>query len=468
MSAADCWPGPTNQKSVPGPSQRAVTRPPESVCSASSPCDIDPVAETMTPPRPGAVATELPAVFCADPGLPGGAAASGTDVVASLPGRLRLPTTAPAVALPVGDRRLMTACPVPAAAGALATATPPLVAPAEPGDGQALVAEDTATRLADRGTVVCATATGWWLSPAAPYSAATAASTAIARASRFRNRLLTRYLPRYLTQGRATAAAHRRPLSAAPPVPCPPPAAGPGRPRHRCPMSSPPGGPQPRPLRAAPPVPCPPAAAGPGRPRHRCPMSSPAGDPRAASPMTARSARPRTRRVSARTARPPVPAPRPAGCLPAVGTGPAGSTGSAAGTRPAAGTGLVRHIGTLRPQRAIHQTVTGLTAGAGRTRPRKARPSRAGADRPRHRGPNRRRGPRRGLPLGRPAPRAGPWCGWPAALRPSRGADWTCPRPAPAGPPGPPGRVARQPPPRRYPPAPPRLPPRLAAARDGG
>src|ERR1035437_7431148 len=100
MSAADCWPGPTNQKSVPGPSQRAVTRPPESVCSASSPCDIDPVAETMTPPRPGAVATELPAVFCADPGLPGGAAASGTDVVASLPGRLRLPTTAPAVALP--------------------------------------------------------------------------------------------------------------------------------------------------------------------------------------------------------------------------------------------------------------------------------------------------------------------------------------------------------------------------------
>src|ERR1039457_3747272 len=138
MSAADCWPGPTNQKSVPGPSQRAVTRPPESVCSASSPCDIDPVAETMTPPRPGAVATELPAVFCADPGLPGGAAASGTDVVASLPGRLRLPTTAPAVALPVGDRRLMTACPVPAATGALATAPPPLGAPAEPGDGQPL------------------------------------------------------------------------------------------------------------------------------------------------------------------------------------------------------------------------------------------------------------------------------------------------------------------------------------------
>src|ERR1019366_3476130 len=414
MSAADCWPGPTNQKSVPGPSQRAVTRPPESVCSASSPCDIDPVAETMTPPRPGAVATELPAVFCADPGLPGGAAASGTDVVASLPGRLRLPTTAPAVALPVGDRRLMTTCPVPAAAGALATATPPLVAPAEPGDGQALVAEDTATRLADRGTVVCATATGWWLSPAAPYSAATAASTAIARASRFRNRLLTRYLPRYLTRGRATAAAHRRPLSAAPPVPCPP------------------------------------AAAGPGRPRHRCPMSSPAGDPRAASPMTARSARPRTRRVSARTARPPVPAPRPGGCLPAVGTGPAGSTGSAAGTRPAAGTGLVRHIGTLRPQRAIHQTVTGLTAGAGRTRPRKARPSRAGADRPRHRGPNRRRRLRRGLPVRRPARRTDQCCGWPAALRPSRGADWTCPRPAPAGPPGPPGHVARQPPPRRY------------------
>src|ERR1019366_8775141 len=367
MSAADCWPGPTNQKSVPGPSQRAVTRPPESVCSASSPCDIDPVAETMTPPRPGAVATELPAVFCADPGLPGGAAASGTDVVASLPGRLRLPTTAPAVALPVGDRRLMTICPVPAAAG---------------------------------GAVFWATATGGWLTPAAPYSAATAASTAIARASRFRNRLLTRYLPRYLTQGRATAAAHRRPLSAAPPVPCPP------------------------------------AAAGPGRPRHRCPMSSPAGDPRAASPMTARSARPRTRRVSARTARPPVPAPRPGGCLPAVGTGPAGSTGSAAGTRPAAGTDLVRHIGTLRPQRAIHQTVTGLTAGAGRTRPRKARPSRAGADRPRHRGPDRRRRLRRGLPVRRPARRTDQCCGWPAALRPSRGADWTCPRPAPAGPPG--------------------------------
>ena len=44
MLATECGPGPTNQKSVPGLSQRAVGSPPAPVCSTSSARAIDPVA----------------------------------------------------------------------------------------------------------------------------------------------------------------------------------------------------------------------------------------------------------------------------------------------------------------------------------------------------------------------------------------------------------------------------------------
>src|SRR5215472_1715888 len=50
-------PGPANQKSVPGPSQRAETLPPGRTCSASSPLAIAPLAWITTPPGAGTVAT---------------------------------------------------------------------------------------------------------------------------------------------------------------------------------------------------------------------------------------------------------------------------------------------------------------------------------------------------------------------------------------------------------------------------
>src|SRR6202034_4310784 len=54
---AAAWPGPTNQKSVPGAGHWAVTSPPDPACSTSSPWAMAPVAWTTTPPRPGVVAT---------------------------------------------------------------------------------------------------------------------------------------------------------------------------------------------------------------------------------------------------------------------------------------------------------------------------------------------------------------------------------------------------------------------------
>jgi hypothetical protein len=50
-------PGPTNQKSVPGLSQRAETLPPGATCSASSPLAMAPLAWITTPPGAGTVAT---------------------------------------------------------------------------------------------------------------------------------------------------------------------------------------------------------------------------------------------------------------------------------------------------------------------------------------------------------------------------------------------------------------------------
>src|ERR1700749_2383354 len=57
MCLTEKAPGPTNQKSVPGPSQRAETFPPGRTCSASSPLAIAPLAWITTPPGAGTVAT---------------------------------------------------------------------------------------------------------------------------------------------------------------------------------------------------------------------------------------------------------------------------------------------------------------------------------------------------------------------------------------------------------------------------
>src|SRR5689334_6755636 len=57
MCPTEKAPGPTNQKSVPGPPQRAETFPPGRTCSASSPLAIAPLAWITTPPAAGTVAT---------------------------------------------------------------------------------------------------------------------------------------------------------------------------------------------------------------------------------------------------------------------------------------------------------------------------------------------------------------------------------------------------------------------------
>ncbi len=57
MCPTEKAPGPTNQKSVPGPSQCAETFPPGRTCSASSPLAIAPLAWITTPPGTGTVAT---------------------------------------------------------------------------------------------------------------------------------------------------------------------------------------------------------------------------------------------------------------------------------------------------------------------------------------------------------------------------------------------------------------------------
>src|SRR6516164_8783650 len=53
-------PGPVNQKSVPGPSQRAEIFPPGATCSASMPRAIAPLAWITTPPGAGVVTTAWP------------------------------------------------------------------------------------------------------------------------------------------------------------------------------------------------------------------------------------------------------------------------------------------------------------------------------------------------------------------------------------------------------------------------
>src|SRR5450755_2443619 len=149
MLASPRGPGPTNQKSVPGLLQSAVGSPPAPVCSTASARAIDPVARTTTPPRDGPASTLPPAAdWLPLAGRPDRAAAGRTAVRVSTPGRVRVISGAPALALPAADRRLTTAVPalawpVPVEAAMIATPPPPRL----PGDGQARIAVVTGARL---------------------------------------------------------------------------------------------------------------------------------------------------------------------------------------------------------------------------------------------------------------------------------------------------------------------------------
>src|SRR5262252_2788629 len=126
-------PGPANQKSVPGPPQRAETLPPDRTCSASNPLAIAPLAWITTPPGAGTVATgwllgvgdgvgdedgvlpcaALPDAWCLAAG------AARTPVTVRAPGWVRLARGAPVLA-PI---RLTTARPVPVVPGPAIKAT---------------------------------------------------------------------------------------------------------------------------------------------------------------------------------------------------------------------------------------------------------------------------------------------------------------------------------------------------------
>src|SRR5260221_13261588 len=135
MSATDFCPGATNQKSVPGLGHCAVASPPAAVCSASSPCAMDPLAWIITPPRAGPVGTADPRAGLA-PGVAPRArtGASGTLTSASWPGWVRTRRGPGVAAEPTGDRRAILAWPPPPEAPA--SPTPPAVGPPQPGAGQ--------------------------------------------------------------------------------------------------------------------------------------------------------------------------------------------------------------------------------------------------------------------------------------------------------------------------------------------
>src|SRR5215469_810786 len=147
MFATDFCPGPTNQKSVPGPWHEAVAMPPAAVCSASKPCAMDPPAWIITPPRAGPVGTAEPDARLGPRVRPRPrAGAGGTFTSASWPGRVRTCSGDGVVAEPTGDSRAILAWPVPVEAAA--SAIPDAVAPNEPGAGQARTAAVTAARAA--------------------------------------------------------------------------------------------------------------------------------------------------------------------------------------------------------------------------------------------------------------------------------------------------------------------------------
>src|SRR5580658_9123851 len=178
MLAADFCPGPTNQKSVPGPWHSAVASPPAFVCSASSPRAMAPLASIITPPRPAPVGTPAAVAVvdcCARPRARTGA--PGTVSRVRRPGWVRTCSGAGEAAEPAGVSRVTAACPVPVEAAV--SATPEAVAPAEPGPGHARTTVDTAARDGPDARWPAVTAAEW-LTLASPNSAATAMTTSSA------------------------------------------------------------------------------------------------------------------------------------------------------------------------------------------------------------------------------------------------------------------------------------------------
>ena len=157
MSPTGRCPGPTNQKSVPGPWHCAVPIPLALVCSASSPRAREPLARIITPPRAGTVVTEVLAAPDAPVAPRASGWATGTFTSASWPGWASAFSGVGATAAPAGDRRLTSAFPLPV--DAAATATPDAVGPGEPGAGQARTAADTVA-LAATGALGPATVAG--------------------------------------------------------------------------------------------------------------------------------------------------------------------------------------------------------------------------------------------------------------------------------------------------------------------
>src|SRR3984885_6170746 len=209
MSAADRGPGPTNQKSVPGPRHSAAPRPPLLAWSASSPRAMAPVAWIITPPRSGEVGTAFVAAALACWGCPRDTAgAAPTFTSDSRPGWERTRSGASADVLPSGDSRLTATRPAPD--DAAVSVSPEAVAPVEPGAGQARSAEDTPAR-----------AGAWLRAPAAradggpvlarPKIAATATTTSTAPRYLFAKRRLTSRLLRNHVRAAATGRGrHRR------------------------------------------------------------------------------------------------------------------------------------------------------------------------------------------------------------------------------------------------------------------
>src|SRR6266566_2366021 len=146
MRARLCWPAPTNQKSVPGLSHRADGMSPVATCSTSSPRAIDPLAWTTTPPWAATVLTDW---------LPDGAdAAERVELTARTRARDSCPglvTRCSGWALAAPPRRLTSACPCPAVAGAATSATAVVVELATPADGHARIT-DVAAALCGGGT----------------------------------------------------------------------------------------------------------------------------------------------------------------------------------------------------------------------------------------------------------------------------------------------------------------------------
>ena len=228
------WPGPVNQKLVPGLAQAAVGRLPAPVCSASRPCASEPLAWMTTPPLTGVVASALPGCavgFCCVPvfflvpvpclvpvPLPGWPAplvwvppacwaravlravtrSTATWASRGTPGWVTLSTRGPAAALPVPVSRVtFSAAPVRAEArpGEVITATPPPGLVLAPGAGQTRCTEVTVATRGDCCTdpaardMVCR-------SPASPYTAPSSSTTTAPARIRLPRRLVTTQPPR--------------------------------------------------------------------------------------------------------------------------------------------------------------------------------------------------------------------------------------------------------------------------------